>query len=284
MVHRRIFWGAFLCAAGLLASGQSAHADDEDYQAPAWKARTIDESVDYDAPRYSLALILGLPKFPAIQAYGDFYGRPSLYPELRVTYDLFRTHWVAAYVGLGIIYYTDTGSQIKVPASPDDPLESASGSLQLTMYPYHFLAGAQVTPFGSKTVGINGWIGYEELTYSEVRTNTSDTGTAKQPTTSTTPTTTAVSGSSSEGEYSNTGTNAALVYGVSLNINVSEVEEENVRSMKGTMNFSQIFIAPFYEKTVKMDLTKAFIARRAVSPVNFQREAFGISFIFATAR
>jgi hypothetical protein len=264
--------GLLMVVLGSCAS-HAAFAADEN-KAPVFKARKIDDPLETMGPRYSLAVGMVKPAFSQISYYEDMYGNTAYSPDLRVTYDLLRLPWIALQGGMGVSYYSDRGYSVKYPDTAGAPLEKTDHRLLLSHIPYRFMLGMQLSPFDTRYLAFGGWVGYEELFFSETRSS-DDVGSTKSATTNS---------SDDSGEFINTGWNAAMVYGAALHINVGWVEEKNVRSLQNTMDFSQIYISPFYEASVALSQGNTFISRKEVSPVNFERQSFGLAFTFSTAR
>ncbi len=217
------------------------HAQAEDTPNPTWKAGPFIDSEDQSmGPRYSLGLGIVAANFPEIANYSDFYGKPAYYPDLRVTIDLYRLPWISLQGGLGMSYFTDRGHEVRYPEDPSAPLEPTNNRLILTLIPYRFTLGALVTPFDTPYLAFGGWVGYEEAFFREIR-RVDDT-----PSAIPTPGGTTVGSDQDAGEFVNSGWNSSMVYGGALHINIGWIEEKNVRSMAGTMDFSQIYLSPFF--------------------------------------
>ncbi len=230
---------------------------------------------------YSITLGVAYPQLTQIKHYADLYGRSSYLPEFGFAFDLLRLPGATFFTGFGIAYYTDVGNEVKYPKTADAPLEKIDNRLQLVLIPYHFTAGMQFFPLQQSFFALKGWLGYEELYYRETRTSNND---ANPPPVAGGVSARKKANADDAGNYANTGWNAAISYGVALQFNVSSIEERHVRSLAAVTDFSQIYVAPFFEATYNLSLAKTLITQREISSVNLQRQSYGIAFTYASAR
>ncbi len=235
-------------------------------------------SGDWGSGGYEFSIGLSKPTFSKINHYSELFGQTSYYPSFAATYKLVYMPYMTLGVGFKFSYYTDQGRPARVRDDgeiyPDERAES-----NLTLVPYQIFLSGQMTPFNSRYVVLNAWLGYEELYYEDVRMN--KTQSATTTTTTTTANTSTTTTEATQNEI-NSGWNKSLTFGVAVNFLLNPFDENSASSLRQSTGLRFIYVAPFAEFTSTLSGGRTFITQQLTSPVDFARTSYGVLFMFET--
>lgn len=236
------------------------------------QAQAVDHDDRLDSGGYIFQLGLAKPSFTNLSYYEDIYQKPNIYPSLSVSYKLAHIPFASFGLGLKLSYYTTTGRPLL--RSGDSYINDENSSITLKLIPYQLFAMIQVSPFRGRYVVFDGWVGYEELYYEEVRLlNTSD---------STSTSTTSTTENSDSKNDVNSGWNKSLSFGFAINVLLNHFEEQSVRALESSTGLRFIYIGPFMEFSKALKGGNLFINQQKASVVDFSRTSYGLMFMFET--
>ncbi len=195
--------------------------------------------------QYKLRLAMMRPEFDGdVNFYEDLYGNVKWYPNIMVDW----IPWdgpVGLGVGFRFGYYSDRGHAVRSAPTAGQPLVvDKNQETRLRLYPMQIVLAGQFSPFSQKWIGVDGWIGYEHLFYTETRLG-SKTST------------------SSNDLYVNEGSNQNLVYGGAVNILLNPLDEHSIAVMNRGLGVGYVYLTYIFEvaKALKDDSKNVDLSR-----------------------
>lgn len=271
------------------AAEEKAEADEKSAEASkaaeADKAAAGQPALTATAPsnelfgQYRIRVGMARPNFnDGLKFYDKLYGDEKWYPTFGVDWypwDYYVTAGLSFRFGL---YTADghaaksTSGKPKEDLTEDDIIKDENGPTSLTLIPLQIALTTEFTPFSRKFVVIDAWLGFEQIYYQEVRT--ADTGTKSTTPSTSTSFSLAEPAAASDDTLTNKGWKTATTLGVSANILLNALDDESVRSMRGTMGLGYVYLSPFLE--IARTLSK--------EGASFGRTSLGVGFTFESAR
>jgi len=229
--------------------------------------------------QYRIRVGMARPNFnDGLKFYDKLYGDEKWYPTFGVDWFPW-DYYVTAGLSFRFGFYTADGHAAKTTSgkpkedlTEDDIIKDDNGPTSLTLIPLQVALTTEFTPFSRKFVVIDAWLGFEQIYYQEVRT--ADTGTKSTTPSTTTSFALAEPAAASDDTLTNKGWKTATTLGVSANILLNALDDESVRSMRGTMGLGYVYLSPFLE--IARTLSK--------EGASFGRTSLGVGFTFESAR